>query len=307
MRLAVHDFPFSFKYWPVFRFDYEKVDRRPHRAQGMGQQLEAIQEQYTKQYRATADAIDIQLAPVFQFRCTSKLQPRSIKWGPGKMVPVAQIGDLAPVEKSPFNLHEYLQDRGELKVFAEELVGSVPGELQATGRKLERRTAFEVQKVSGQVEAMQGMDAAVWQMSMKKVFQCVWEMWLDFGQEEIYYSVLGKPQPKPFKKSEHNYKYQLIPAGTPGNTNRQAQLSRMIDTANAFFQWAPDILNRDFLMTFIAKLIDPRVASQIVLPEAQQRVNQILHDAAAAVAQGQLPPAMLAFMGRGEEGAAPAE
>ena len=305
IRLALHDFPWSFKYWPVFRFDYEKVDRRAHLSQGIGQQLEAIQEQYTKQYRATADAIDIQLAPVFQFRCTSKLSPRSVKWGPGKMIPVTQIGDIAPVEKSPFNLHEYLQDRGELKMFAQELVGSVPGELNATGSKLERRTAFEVQKVSGQVEAMQGMDAAIWQLSMRKVFQCVWEMWLDLGPEEIYYNVTGEAQPKPFKKSEHNYKYQLVPAGTPGNTNRQAQLARLVEIVQIFAQFGPDILNREFVMLMIAKLLDPRLAQQVVLPQAQQRVNQVLQEAAAAIAQGNIPQSALAFMGQGPgEGAA---
>lgn len=307
LPLAVHDFPFSFKYWPVFRFVYEMVDRRPYRAQGMGQQLQSIQAQYTKQYRATADAIDIQLAPVFQMRCTSKLQPRTIRWGPGKFVPVSQIGDIAPIEKGPFNLHEYLQDRGELKMFAQELVGSVPGELNATGSKLERRTAFEVQKVSGQVEAMQGMDAAVWQMSMRKVFQCIWEMWLDLGPEEVYYNVTSEVQPKPFRKSEHNYKYQLIPSGTPGNTNRQAQLSRLIEVVQVFAQFAPDILNREFVLLMIAKLLDPRLAKQIVLPQAQQRATQILHDMAAAVANGSVPESVLALMGQGEgEGAATA-
>ena len=307
VSLAVHDFPFSFKYWPVFRFNYELVDRRPHRAQGMGQQLQAIQAQYTKQYRATADAIDIQLAPVFQFRYTSKLQPRSIKWGPGKLVPVSQVGDIAEIAKSPLNLHEYLQDRGELKMFAQELVGSVPGELNATGSKLERRTAFEVQKVSGQVEAMQGMDAAIWQLAMQKVFQCIWEMWLDFGPAEVYYNVTSEQQPKPFRKSEHNYKYQLIPSGTPGNTNRQAQLSRLIEVVQIFAQFAPDLMNREFVLRQIATLLDPRLAKQIVLPAQQQRANQILQEMAAAVAKGDIPQSALALMGRSEgEGAATA-
>jgi hypothetical protein len=305
--LAMHDFPFSFKYWPVFRFDYEKTDRRPYTAQGIGQQMRSIQDQYTKQYRATSDAIDIQLAPVFQMRCTSKLQARSVKWGPGKIIPVSQVGDLAPVEKSPFNLDKYLQNRGELKAFAEEMIGSIDAALQATGSKLERRSATEVQAVSGQIDAMQGMDAAIWQLSAAKVFQCVWDLWLDFGQEVIYFSVMGERKPNLFRKSEHSYHYQLVPAGTPGNTNRQAELRRILEVAQIMFQFAPDIMNREFVMERIAKLLDPKNHRMIILPEAQRRTQQLLQDVASAVAQGNIPESALAFMGQEpDQGAAPA-
>jgi hypothetical protein len=306
--LAMHDFPFSFKYWPVFRFDYEKTDRRPYTSQGIGQQMKSIQEQYTKQYRATSDAIDIQLAPVFQFRCTSKLQARTVKWGPGKIIPVTQVGDLAPVEKSPFNLDKYLQNRGELKTFAEEMIGSIDAALQATGSKLERRSATEVQAVSGQIQAMQGMDAAIWQLTAGKVFQCVWDLWLDFGQELIYFTVMGSREPNLFRKSEHAYHYQLVPAGTPGNTNRQTELQQIMQVAQVMFQFAPDIMNREFVMTRIAKLLDPKNHRAIILPEAQRRANQVISDVASAVAQGNIPESVLAFMGQDpEQGAAPVD
>lgn len=301
--LAVHDFPFSFKMWPVVRFDYEKVAREPYRAQGMGQQLKAIQEQYTKQYRATADAIDIQLAPVFQTRITSNFQARNIKWGPGKIIPVMNVGDIAPVEKSPFNLHEYLQDRGELKRFAEEHVGSIDAALSATGQQLERRTATEVQSLAGQIRAMQGMDASVFQLSMAKVFQIVWEMWLDFGPEEIYFQVTGEQIPKPFTKSQYNYKYQLIPAGTPGNTDRQQQLSDMVQFAQIVMPLAPDVVDRTVFVYQVARLIDPRFANQLLLPPARQQAMSVINQAAAALAKGDVPDVMKALTGT-EQGAA---
>lgn len=302
--LAVHPFVFSFRYWPVFRFDYEKVDRRPYIAQGMGQQLKDIQSQYTKQYRATSDAIDIQLAPVFQMRFTSKLQPRTVKWGPGRIMPVTQVGDIAPVEKSPLNLHEYLRERGELKAFAEEMVGSIDAALAATGSKLERRTAFEVQQVSGQIEAVQGMDSAIFQLVMGRVFQCVWELWLDFGPDVIYFNVTGKRVPKPFRKSENNHKYQLTPAGTPGNTNRSSELQRALQVTQILMQIAPDMVNRGYAVEWIARLIDPRMVERIILPQAMQQTQQIIQQAAAAVAQGDVPASMQALMATGAGGGA---
>ena len=302
-RLALHDFPFSFRYWPVFRFDYEDVDRRPYLSRGAGHHLKDIQDQYNKQYRATSDAIDIQLAPTFQRRVTSKFVPRSFKWGPGAVMDVQRIGDIAPIEKSPFNLHQYLQDRGELKMFAEEMIGTVDSALAATGKNLERRTAFEVQQVAGQIEAIQGMDSAIFQSTMGKVFQCVWELWLDLGSEEVYFQVTGEQEPKPFRKSQYAYRYQLTPAGTPGNTNRSAELGRALQITQIVMQAFPDLINRPVLLQWIVKQIDYRMANAIVLPQAQQVVEQTLQGAAQMIAKGELPEAAQALIANPASGA----
>jgi hypothetical protein len=301
--LAVHDFPFSMKMWPIVRFDYEKVDRRPYRSQGIGQQLLPIQEQLTKQFRAQSDAIDIQLAPVFQARTSSGLKARNIKWGPGKVVPVNDIGDIAPIEKSPFNLDKYIMNDAQLRQFAEEMIGSHEAALTATGAKLERRTATEVQTVSATVNAMQSMDASVWQMSMAKVFQIIWEMWMDLGPDEIYFQVVGEQEPKPFKKSQYNYKYQLVPAGTPGNTDRNQELSMMVQFTQLALQGAPDLINRPFLFYRIAKLMDRRFADQVMLPPAVQQAIQSINAAASMIASGQAPETLQAISGvPGQEG-----
>jgi hypothetical protein len=303
LRLALHEFPFSFRYWPIVRFDYENVDRRPYLAGGMGRHLKDIQDQYNKQYRATSDAIDIQLAPTFQKRAMSKWEPRTFKWGPGRVVEVQQIGDIAPIEKSPFNLHQYLQDRGELKLFAEEMVGTVDSALAATGKNLERRTAFEVQQVAGQIEAVQGMDSAIFQSSMAKVFQGVWDMWLDLGSEAVFFNVTGEQEPQPFRKADYSYKYQLTPAGTPGNTNRNAELNKVLQFIQIVAQTAPQMANWPFLMTYVARLIDPRISQLVLLPEAQQQVNQLLNSVAQQVAAGNLPEAAQALLTSSAEGA----
>lgn len=294
-RLSLTPYVFSFRHWPIFRFDYEKVDRRPYLSQGMGEQLKDIQTQYTKQYRATSDAIDVQLAPVFQMRQGSKLAPRSIKWGPGRVIPVTEIGDISPVEKNPFNLHEYLGWRQELKAFGEEMVGSIDAALAATGHQLERRTAFEVQAVSGQIEALQGMDAAVFQQSMAKVFECVWELWLDLGPDVVYYSVTGEQFPRLFRKSEHAYKYQLVPAGTPGNTNRSREAQQWMQLGQAVMQIAPDLTNRAFFVQRLARLIEPRLAQQLVMDPQQSQTQQILQSTAQQIAQGEGPEALRAL------------
>lgn len=304
VRLALFDFPFSFRHWPVFRFPYEDVDRRPYMSQGMGHQLKDIQTHYTQQFRATDDAIDIQLAPVFKRRVTSKFQPRTTKFGPGAVFDVQHPDDLLPLEKSPFNLHQYLQNRAEMKSFAEEMVGTIDSALAATGRSLERRTAFEVQQVAGQIEAVQGMDAAIFQSVMAKVFQCIWEMWLDFGPAEVYWAVTGDQEPKPFRKAEYHYRYQLTPAGTPGNTNRTAELQRALQVGQIMGQTAPQVFNWNAWAEWIGRLIDPRMARVLILTPEMQQQNQLVQQLAAQVAAGELPESvqMLAQSGSGAGG-----
>ena len=148
ITLALFPYPFSFRYWPIFRFDFEKVSKKPYRSRGIGHLLLEQQKQLNKQVRARADAIDIQLAPVFQQRVTGGNIARSIKWGPGKVIPVQEVGDFAPVQTNPMNLVQYLQAEGEISNSAEQTIGSTINDLQATGRRLERRSATEVQTVA---------------------------------------------------------------------------------------------------------------------------------------------------------------
>jgi len=296
--LALHPYPYPFNYWPVFRFDFEDTDRRPFRSRGIGHLLKDIQAQYNKQYRATCDAIDIQLAPVFIRRAASPLMPRTFKWGPGAVLDVSVLGELQMLEKTPLNLHQYLQDRAELKAFGEELVGSIDAALAATGRKLERRTAFEVDKVAGIIEQITFMDSATFQSVMGRVFQCIWDLWIAFGPNEIYFNVVGEAEPRVFNKAEYRYRFTLTPAGTPGNTNRRYMLALAMQVLQLVMQVAPDMANRPFLVYYIANLLDRRLAKNIFLPEQQQALNKFLQGLAQQLTSGEVPELLQEIMVR---------
>jgi len=295
-RLALYEFPFSFHHWPVFRYDFEKVDRRPYMSKGIAGLLADLQKEITRQHRARLDAIAIQLAPVFKMRVTSTLQPRSIRWAPGTIIPVTTMDDFQPVEKAPFNLHEYLGEEAVLKSFADELIGSIDAALSATGRRLERRTAFEVQAVAGQIEMIQAMDSSHFQRVMRRVFETVWQMWLDFGPEEIYYNVTGTPLPKLVKKSEINHRFNLVPAGTPGNINRVAELGRAIQAMQVLLQDQSGIVDRYALYRWFLSRLDPRLPDLVLRgPEEQQMVQQ-LAQVASLIASGKVPESMKAAL-----------
>jgi hypothetical protein len=296
---AMYPFALSIPHWPIFRFDYEKSARGPYRSMGIGQLLEELQKQLNKQYRAKSDAIDIQLAPVYQKRITGGLRSRNIKWGPGKIIDVQEIGDLAPVEKSPFNLHEYINSESQIEAHAESLLGSLVNDLQATGRKLERRTATEVNKVGQSSEALASMDAASFQNTMRLVWQTVWQLWLDLGPREIYHTVTGAKTPVLFKKGDFNKNYQLMPTGTPGNTDRQKQLGYTMELLQILLQDPSGSGNIPYLIRRVAQLIDARIADAALIPQATQAALQSLEQAAALINAGELPPDLQGVMSDG--------
>lgn len=307
--LALFEYPFSFHYWPVFRFDYEKVDRRPYISRGIGHILRDIQKELNGLHRGMMDAVDIELSPTFQMRMTAGIDPKAVRFGPGAVIPVQQVGDIGPIQTPQLNLPAYLQTKGELQGFGEETIGSVNSALAATGRNLERRTAFEVQKVSGAIDAIQTMDAAAFQTTCQKLWQCIWEMWLDLGPEEVFFQVTGEEMPRPFKKSEHNYHYQLVPAGTPGNTNRQAEMGKAMQMLELALKLPPDILDLRVVARYTFALIDRRLANMAMMTQEQGQEQQILRQAATMMGTGKgVTPDMQAMMGRGRlAGGGPAQ
>jgi len=288
--LALFPFSLAMSHWPIYRFDFERADKGPYTSQGIGQLLRAIQKQLNKQHRAKSDAIDIQLAPVFQRKITSSLRTSNIKWGPGKVIDVQEMGDFAEVAKNPFNLHEYINSEGQLESMAEGLIGNLINDLQATGKKLERRTAFEVNKVGGQSEALSSMDSASFQATLRLVWQTVWQMWMDFGPREIYFLVTGERTLELFKKADYDKNYQLMPTGTPGNTDTNKQLGRGMQVLQLALQDQTGSFNLPAIFKWVVNKIDDRLAKIALVPQAQQQYMQTLQQAAELINNGDLPP-----------------
>ena len=205
------------------------------------------------------------------------------------------------MEKNPFNLHEYINSEAQIENYADTTVGSLINDLQATGRKLERRTATEVQNVSQTSEAMTSMDAASFQSSMRLVWQTVWQMWLDFGPREIYFTVTGKRTPILFKKADYDKNYQLMPTGTPGNTDRNRQLSMVMQLIEMALQDPTRSFNIPVLIRRAVQLIDNRMENVALLPEAQKVALQTLEHAAALINAGDLPPDLQGLMTSGAD------
>jgi len=283
--LAALPYIYPFDHWPIFRFDFESTSRRPYMSRGIGHTFKDLQAHLNKQYRARSDAIDITLAPVFYQRVTSANRARQIKWSPGRVIEVQQAGDFGEIQRNAWNLQQYLQAESEIQGFVDQTLGNITSDLAASGRRLERRSGAEAQAVAAATNAMSMMEAVNFQECMKLVWQAVWDLWLEIGPSQEFFFVQGSQEPNVVRKSDIGFAYQLVPAGTPGNTDRQQQLEAGYRLLEIAMKDPTGTFNIPVLYQYIAARFDSNLAKVALLSPAQQQQQQLLANAARVISE----------------------
>jgi hypothetical protein len=285
--LAILPYVYPFDHWPVFRFDFDTLCRRPYMSRGIGHMFKDLQKHLNKLYRARSDAIDITLAPVFYQRVTSGSRARRIKWSPGMVIEVQQAGDFGEIQRNAWNLQQYLTAEGEIQGFVDQTLGNITADLAASGRRLERRSSTEASAVAAASAAMGMMEAVNFQECMKLVWQAVWDLWIEMGPAEEFFFVQGMPEPGVVRKSEIGFAYQLVPAGTPGNIDRQSQLEGGYRLLELAMKDPSGQFNLPVLYQYLASRFDTNLGKVALLKPEEQQQNQILKRAAGMLVEEQ--------------------
>ncbi|MBN1459187.1 MAG: hypothetical protein JXA57_06605 [Armatimonadetes bacterium] len=226
-RLTTFRYPYPFRDWPITEFQFEHRSKRVLGSRGIAEILTVFQKTANSIHNARLDAAQITLAPTFKVRTVGNHLSRNWNFRPGARIPVNDMNDFEPIIHDTRPLMELLREETMTKTLAEQLIGIFDPsltQLQGTGR--ERRTATEVDAVVAQATEVHSMDAALFQLSMARVHRQLWDLWEDFGPEEIYANVLGEDQPKLVRKADISGDYDIIPAGSPLSTNRALMLQR---------------------------------------------------------------------------------
>lgn len=285
--LAILPYVYPFDHWPVFRFDFDTLCRRPYMSRGIGHMFKDLQKHLNKLYRARSDAIDITLAPVFYQRVTSGSRARRIKWSPGMVIEVQQAGDFGEIQRNAWNLQQYLTAEGEIQGFVDQTLGNITADLAASGRRLERRSSTEASAVASASAAMGMMEAVNFQEVMKLVWQAVWDLWIEMGPAEEFFFVQGMPEPGVVRKSDIGFAYQLVPAGTPGNIDRQQQLEGGYRLLELAMKDPSGQFNLPVLYQYLAARFDTNLGKVALLSPEEQQQNQILKRAAGMIIEEQ--------------------
>ncbi len=291
--LALYPYPYPFEEWPIVRFQFEHNSKRPYEARGVAELTAVFQANVNKLHNARLDAIQITLAPMFQMRTASGEVNRNIQFRPGAIIPVQQVGDIAPLQVDTKPIIQLMQEENLTKGLAEQYIGIFDPSVMAQNA-VERRTATEVEAVMQQTQAVFGQDAALFQDAMAKVHKQLWHLCLEFDRQEVFFRVTGEEEPKLAKKHEIAYDYDIVPAGTPANTSKQLAMARARESMQLFFPDQTGLINKYELYKSYFDVLD-RNLGKIVLrsPEQAQAIQMIMQTVQQIGQQQGIPPKAL--------------
>lgn len=274
--LSLAPYAYPFEEWPIVRFQFEHNSDRPYESRGIAELCSVFQAQMNKLHNARLDAIQVTLCPMFQMRVLGQEQNRSIRFMPGSIIPVTNVGDIAPLPTDVRPLAQLLQEENYTKMLAEQYIGIFDPGVMAQNAA-ERRTATEVEAVMSQTQSIFGQDAALFQSSMQQVHRQLWALEQEFGDPHTYYRVIGEEQPKLATKSELNKHYDIVPAGTPANTSKQLAMARSREALQLFIPDQTGLINKHELYKWYFDVLDRNMGKLILRsPEQAAAIQQVM-------------------------------
>lgn len=289
--LASYPMPYPFEEWPMARFQFEHLSNRPYESRGVSELSAPFQANVNKLHNARLDAVQITLSPMFQMRATAGEVGRNIKFMPGTIIPVQNMGDIAPIPVDTKPVIQLMQEENYTKGLAEQYIGIFDPSVMAQNA-VERRTATEVEAVMQQTQAVFGQDAALFQEGMRIVHSQLWQLCMEFDRDEIYYRVTGDEIPYQVKKHEIDDEYDIVPAGTPANTSKQLAMARVREAMQLFAQDMTGLIDKQALYKMYFDILDPNIAKIVVRSPEQAAAIQMVMQAMNTVADQQgIPPA----------------
>jgi len=284
--LALYPLPMPFSEWPVVDFKFEHTSDRPYSSRGGAELLSVFQATTNKIHNARLDAIQITLSPMLVMRTTAGDEAPNIRFMPGAIIPVQAVGDVAPLQMDTRPLQSLLVEENVTKQQGEQYIGVFdPGILAENAA--ECRTATEVDAVTQQTQSIFGQDAMLFQTSMSKVHRQLWLIDQEFGPDEIFYRVTGDQRPKLAKKHELAYDYDIVPAGTPANTNQAFARKKSLEAMQLFGQDQTGLIDKHALYLNYFNVMDRNLGKLVVRDEQAAALYQQMQALVAKMVETQ--------------------
>jgi hypothetical protein len=291
--LARFAYPYPFDEWPIVRFQFEHLSRRPYESRGVSELAAVFQATTNKMHNARLDAVQITLAPIFQMRTPAGEVNRNIKFMPGTIIPVQAVGDIQPLAMDTKPIIQLMQEENLTKGLAEQYIGIFDPSVLAQNSS-ERRTATEVDAVTQQSQAVFGQDASLIQDSMQLVHKQLWHLCMEFDKDDLCYRVTGDQMPRLAKKSEIACDYDIVPAGTPANTSKQLAMARAREAMQLFLPDQSGLINKYELLKSYFDVLDRNMGKIILRSPDQAAAIQMVMQMVQQIGQQQgIPPAQL--------------
>lgn len=290
--LQAMELPYNHGLWPFVHIKFEHADKRFYRSRGVPEKLNDLDVEITSNHRAKLNSMAISNSPTFTYRLTSGINPDTIRFIPGGFIPVQRDGDVRQLDVRGTDL-SFEREEQVLASWVERYVGMLDVNLGDQGRLTRPRTATEIQLVGNIASQVSGVRVLLWQRGMSRVYNMLFDLWVQWGPEEVFVRVTGEDAGLTrMTRHEIQGDFDFVP--TPAALNNpqtalqeaQAQLLTLTQVAPLQQVIEPRFeLNLGEAVLAFLEAIDSRRAKRIIRRRSPEEVRQIQAAQAAQAAQ----------------------
>jgi len=224
--------PFYSGKFPFVKTFYELTDDRWFSHRGIPEIIEDIVKEIDMQHNQKLDQQTMRNAPMYIYRAGMiNKNTMQFAWGQGipaqGMQPLNDI--IAPLNNTnPSVEFSYKDEQMILESKVEELIGQVDYTLQSMINRRQPRTLGEVTMQQQNMQQVFSLDADLCRQSFEELFNWIWELWCQYGEDNYEFAYFGKEGYEPIKltKEETQGKYKITVRGNDQNTNPQVRLQK---------------------------------------------------------------------------------
>lgn len=226
--------PFYSGKFPFVKLFYELIDDRWFSHRGIPELIEDIVKEIDVQHMQKIDSQTMRNAPMFIYR-SGMVNPKTVQFTFGQGIPahgMQPLGDLiAPLNSQNSNVEfSYEREQMILETKVEELIGQVDFTLQSMINKRQPRTLGEVQMQQQNMQQVFSLDADMFREQFAKLFNWVWDLWSQYGDDEYEFMYFGGDNSKgetiKLSREETQAKYKITVRGNDQNTNPQIKMQK---------------------------------------------------------------------------------
>tara|TARA_R100001530_G_scaffold28654_5_gene22684 strand:- start:5058 stop:6920 length:1863 start_codon:yes stop_codon:yes gene_type:complete len=255
--------------YPFVDFSYEIKDKGWYSPRGVCEILAPFESSLCKMWNEKHDAMTLYNRPMFK---TDRDIPNSsnIRLSPAQILPVG----LAPVQMSSPPI-SWDQEIEMTRYIAEQRIGMPDFGVQSMQNKGDRRTATEINAISGLMAESNDLRARVFRLSLGSLYRQSWNLYLQYNKEDLdfrYREDNGRIEPEAFMGD-----YVIEPKGGPDSQNRALKLQQAMQRKQLFA--GSPFINQAELDRSILELDDPSLVRRMFLDPQMRQQHEGLEEA----------------------------
>lgn len=274
--------------WPYQMIFFDQIGQGHTDHRGHAELLDPLQTVLKTQHDQKIDRQTISTALSFKY-VPGGVHPGSIRYIPGQGIPVRSMNEFEFI--TPPNVDfSFDKEMMMLKAWAEETVGNPDygntNALSETGNSA--RTAREISAIAQEKQLVLSLDAKVFLHCWQKVFERVWEEWMDYGPREFVIRMMGEPPIEVHRTGMVLGEFQIMPAGNLWNSNPLMNLAKAQHRVQTYLG-NPFVRQRELIEDALLR-DDPRLAARLLTsPQEAQQMQQQMSQAAYQKGSGSAP------------------